>query len=139
MKIINRSPFGRKYLKKMVNFVQKFTYQNGTKVTIEFTYDTKITTVGCAYILDDARHYKVDIVIGGKSRFPRFDMYRKSAGGITLHNREEELIMYIAHELRHVDTFAQWVTPKQPEVDAERFGHTVLGYWRLKQEKKGLS
>lgn len=138
MKIINHSPFGRKYLSKMVNFAQKFTYQGGTGVTIEFTYDTKIVTQGCAYILDDGRHYKVDIMIGGKSRFPRLDVYRKSAGGITLHNREEELIMYLAHELRHVDVFASWVIPKQSEVDAERFGHTVLGYWRLEQEKKGL-
>lgn len=140
MKIKNETPFGKAYLMKIVKFAMKFSYQKGKDTTIRFLYHPGEKTTGLAYIQADGYHveYCIDINVGGGSKFPCTNVYKKSVGGVSLSSREEELILYLAHELRHVDVFAEWVTVKQSEVDAERHAHTVLGYWRVKKECKNV-
>jgi hypothetical protein len=60
--------------------------------------------------------------------------YPAQSGGTMVRSWQEEFVFLLAHELRHLDQFANGVyRTHQVEVaekDAEAFADTVLGHWR---------
>lgn len=83
----------------------------------------------------------VEVYIDSKpDLFPHKTEYRKSVGPVILTSWEEELALVLGHELRHIEQ--RWsfcpIQSKQPEVDAERFGQTMLNEWRRKNAGYGI-
>jgi hypothetical protein len=78
----------------------------------------------------------VEINIGQlpASTYPRLDQHVPDLPPILLRSLEEETVLVIAHELRHVVQFftsaLNTMDERQKEVDAERFAIETLQRWR---------
>ncbi len=68
-----------------------------------------------------------------KSNAPFGTTHRKSLGKVIINSWEEEFVLVLAHELRHIDQFWGASFPKHYEVDAERFAIGVLNEYRVSQ------
>lgn len=76
---------------------------------------------------------RVLIQLGGTD-FPKYTLYRKAAGSVTVHTWQEEFLLVLAHEMRHIDQFWSDSPPVHYEVDAERFAQEVLAAWRSRHQ-----
>lgn len=126
----NRSSFSTATLRKLTNFVAKKcrlpelahirVYDGrGEGLAYKSSPYKDTPTVSCVEIwLKDGP-------------FPKVNCYRKRAGKMKIYSWEEEYVLILAHELRHIDQF--WTKmPRFYEVDAERFAMDVLKTYRVK-------
>lgn len=73
-----------------------------------------------------------------KTRFPMETCHRVSVGKIRLETWEEEFVLVLGHELRHIEQFWSGKTYAQVEVDAERFGLQMLNEYRASLGKPAV-
>jgi hypothetical protein len=73
----------------------------------------------------------------GLGRYPRKTTHVDEVGTILLESWEEEVVLVLAHELRHIEQFSEGKQYEyyEAEVDAERFGLKVLQQYRVAQSR----
>ncbi len=73
----------------------------------------------------------------GRGSFPRLDQYVPDLMPILLRSWEEELVLVLAHELRHIEQFytdlGTDMDSRAMEVDAETFAYEALRLWRARR------
>ncbi len=87
-------------------------------------------------LVDPAAPSSIEVWLGTKFLFPRYDQHVQELAKIVLFNWEEEVLLVIAHEFRHIHQM--WCEPAlesvtnsyEAEVDAERFAVDTLKAWR---------
>jgi len=69
-----------------------------------------------------------------QTSYPRRTTHVREVGSVRLDSWQEELVLVLAHELRHVEQFATWpprkLMKRAMEDDAERFAVMVLERFR---------
>lgn len=68
-------------------------------------------------------------------KYPYKTCHRKSVGEVSVDSWEEEFVLVLAHELRHVHQFV-FGTPRNYEVDAERHAIAVLTQYRNRGNRR---
>lgn len=69
------------------------------------------------------------------AKYPYKTCHRKSVGEVEVASWQEEFILVLAHELRHIHQFV-FGTPRQYEVDAERCAIAVLERYRNRNTRR---
>ena len=76
----------------------------------------------------------VEVWLGSKYSYPRYDQHVPELRRIVLFSWEEEVLLVIAHEFRHIHQMhipvKAVVDDHTAEVDAERFAIETLQEWR---------
>lgn len=74
----------------------------------------------------------VDIQLSRACRYPKTTVHVPELGEVQVRSFEEEFLLVLAHELRHVDQFwgRRFTDEAAAELDAERFAIKILKAWR---------
>lgn len=144
-KLFNKSRISDKKILKVIEFIQQFTFSK-KKAAFEVRGPSEDFPFGegmAVFMVDrqKEKQYKhmrepgLVVVQLGSTPFPHENTHRISAGRVFLNSHEEELVLIIAHELRHIDQF-YLLEVAQEEADAEKFAVSILEEWRNRKKSK---
>ena len=68
-------------------------------------------------------------------KYPYKACHRKRAGTAVIRTWDEEFVLVLAHELRHIYQFV-YGSPRHYEVDAERHAMSVLNFYRNRNSQR---
>ena len=141
MKIKNRSYLAPRILKPILRFVLARVRKEADLVTLTQAHQVDLagrpTCGGLA--TRDGDSYSVEVGVDDRCEYPRVQRlcYRTP---VELRSVEEEVVVILAHEMRHLDQFAGRThegRDLEAEVDAELFAAEVLEQWRQKHVDAG--
>lgn len=142
MKIENHSDnIQTREIRALFNFVKQYTKYSYCAVLRVCDAPPAKMTGGFANhtepdpdLYDPVAPSSVELLVGDRSpRFPYKDQHVPELPPVTINTWEEEVLLVLAHELRHIDQFWSWDQINDGhliEVDAERFAIEVLEKWR---------
>ncbi len=126
------------FLRPLVEFAAAHS-QMSFMTSVSFEDSPEFSTIGafCWKVdpdkLDPAALGRIQVIIGTNRtyEYPFSSTFRVSIGPVQLNSLEEEMILVLGHEFRHIDQFYSTVHKvRQYEVDAERHGIRVLEAYR---------
>lgn len=139
MKIINESAIPTRTMLPLINFTRRYFWCRDDFLLKIFNHtDKRPGIVGSAEKIypnwiKGSEFNLVQLQMNPQKKFKRKDMYRKAAGPVYFKSWEENFIMVLAHELRHIDQFTSENIPYHMEVDAEKYAMLVLNEYRKRK------
>lgn len=73
---------------------------------------------------------KIELDVSSELCYPVITQHRKRTGRVKINNWQEELVLLLGHEMRHLNQFWYPEIAKQREVDAENYGIMMLREYR---------
>ena len=143
--IVNTSRLSVKQIRPLVGFVSKYFFHSNRAYIVvqdheeagvmcggEITYDASFLRRRDLGIEDFDRYSEIVLDISRDIVYPIGTKHRKTTRWVQLNSIEEEIVLVLAHEMRHLDQWHQnrRVKIANPEVDAERHAIMVLNEYR---------
>lgn len=111
--------------------------------------DREMCTKGMAYSADPFnQEHRPDpslvvIDLSSVRQYPCQDQYLPEVPAVTLRSWEEEVLLVLAHEFRHIEQYWTWrfedLIGWEMEIDAELFAIKVLDAWRAARDETTLA
>lgn len=132
MRITNESSVSTERVQHLLEFGLAYCpWAQDVELVLLDTMAPGTLTTGLAQRTDEIGvRPRVTLELSSELRYPLASEYRKSVGIVVMLNWEEEVLMVLLHELRHIQQFQAAKMPRNYECDAERFAKAGLAQYR---------
>lgn len=136
MRIANRSKLSTRAFEKLLTYMEGILPQAATaRFELKLRLEDQCVGGRASNNQEGAWPHLVELELPAVTReYPLLERVIPSLPCIELHSFEEEVLLVLAHELRHVaqylDAGAMTWTQDEREYDAETYAYDVLERWR---------